>query len=94
MSFTVAGVVREWAERTPARPMMTYRGRTQTWAEMDARTSQVAQALRADGVGEADRVAFLDRNCTEYFEVPYGAGKLNAVHVAVNWRLAPPRCSS
>jgi long-chain acyl-CoA synthetase len=35
-------------------------------------------------------VAFLDRNAPEYFTFLLGAAKLNAVTVAVNWRLAPP----
>ena len=36
-----------------------------------------------------DRVAFVDRNCIEYFEVFFGCALLGAVSVAVNWRLAP-----
>ena len=43
----------------------------------------------AAGVGPTDRVAFLDKNGFEYFEVTFALGKLNAVNVAVNWRLAP-----
>jgi long-chain acyl-CoA synthetase len=86
----MAGVVREWAARTPDRPMLTAAGVTWTWAEHDRRSSQVAQALMAEGVGPQDRVAFLDKNGPEYFEVAVGAAKLNAVLVAVNWRLAPP----
>ena len=43
-----------------------------------------------EGVGNQDRIAFLDKNCIEHFEVFYGAALLNAVSVDVNWRLAPP----
>ncbi|HEX9548664.1 MAG TPA: long-chain-fatty-acid--CoA ligase [Acidimicrobiales bacterium] len=89
MSFSVAGVLRQWADRTPDRPMLTYQGKTVTWAEQHARSSQVAQALLAEGVGPGDRVAFLDKNGPEYFEVAFGAAKINAVLVAVNWRLNP-----
>jgi long-chain acyl-CoA synthetase len=90
MGFSMAGVVREWAERTPDRPMLTSAGSTWTWGEHHERTNRVAQALRAEGVGPQDRVAFLDKNGPEYFEVTFGAAKVNAVLVAVNWRLAPP----
>jgi long-chain acyl-CoA synthetase len=69
--------------------MLTSGGVTVTWAEDDARSSQVAQALLAEGIGAQDRVAFLDKNGIEYFEVAFGAAKINAVLVAVNWRLAP-----
>ena len=50
----------------------------------------MANALAGEGVGPQDRVAFLDKNAVEHFEVLFGASKLNAVSVAVNWRLAPP----
>jgi long-chain acyl-CoA synthetase len=61
-----------------------------TWTELDQRSSRVANALTHAGVGADDRVAFLDKNGYEYFEVLFGAAKLNAVTVNVNWRLAPP----
>ncbi|GIT77285.1 MAG: hypothetical protein Ct9H300mP31_18160 [Acidimicrobiaceae bacterium] len=35
-------------------------------------------------------MAFIDKNSIEYFELAFGAAYLNAVTVAVNWRLAPP----
>ena len=62
----------------------------QTWAELDERSNRVANTLAAAGVGERDRVAFIDKNGYEYFEVFFAAAKLNAVTVNVNWRLAPP----
>ncbi|MDE3087390.1 MAG: long-chain-fatty-acid--CoA ligase, partial [Acidobacteriota bacterium] len=40
-------------------------------------------------VGTGDRVAFLDRNSIEHFEVLFGGALAGAVNVAVNWRLAP-----
>ena len=89
MGFSLAGVVREWARRTPDRPMFTFGAATVTWAEHDARSNQVAQALLAEGIGPQDRIAFLDKNGLEYFEVAFGGAKVNAVLVAVNWRLAP-----
>src|SRR5688572_24447706 len=69
--------------------MITSGDRAITWTEMDARSSRVAQALLAAGLAAQDRVAFLDKNGVEYFEVLFGGGKANVVNVAVNWRLAP-----
>ena len=34
-------------------------------------------------------MAFLDKNGPEFFEVTFALAKLNAVNVAINWRLAP-----
>jgi long-chain acyl-CoA synthetase len=69
--------------------MLTYGERTLTYADMHRASSRVAQGLLAEGVGPQDRVAFLDKNGPEYFEVLFGGAKINAVNVAVNWRLAP-----
>jgi len=89
MQWTLANVVRTHAGARGGRPMITFGARTITYAEMHARSSRVARALAAEGVAAQDRVAFLDKNGPEYFEVLFGGGKINAVNVAVNWRLAP-----
>ncbi len=90
MSWTVAGIVREHAKDRPDAPAISYEGKVTTWAELDGRANQVAQALAAEGVTERDRIAFIDKNGPEYFEFVFGGAKLNAVTVGVNWRLAPP----
>jgi long-chain acyl-CoA synthetase len=90
MAFSVAGTIRDQAAERPDALALTFQDRALTFADLDERSSRVAQALRDAGVGEGDRVAFLDKNCPEYFDTLFGAAKLNAVDVAVNWRLAPP----
>ena len=87
MSWTLGRIVREHARGRGDRPMITYGERVITWSEMDARSSRVAQGLLAAGLAEQSRVAFLDKNGPEYFEVLFGGGKANVVNVAVNWRL-------
>src|SRR6266536_5332369 len=89
MGWSLGAIVRTHARQRPRAPMISFEGRTITWAEMDARTSRVAQALVAAGLGPQDRVAFIDKNGPEYFEILFGGGKANVVNVAVNWRLAP-----
>jgi long-chain acyl-CoA synthetase len=69
--------------------MLTYRDRVITFAEMHARSSQVARALAAEGVRRQEHVGIIDKNAPEYFEILFGGGKLNAINVAVNWRLSP-----
>ncbi|MEO1058126.1 MAG: AMP-binding protein, partial [Actinomycetota bacterium] len=87
---SIADVLRTHAERTPDRVALILDEREQTWGELLARSSQVANGMAAAGVGAQDRVAFLDKNGIEHFEVFYGASLLNAVCVDVNWRLAAP----
>jgi long-chain acyl-CoA synthetase len=85
----MADIVRSHAAERGGSPAITYEGRTQTWGDLHERTNRVAKGLEALGVGSQDRIGFIDKNCPEYFEVFFGAGKINAVTVAVNWRLAP-----
>ena len=87
--WSVAWVVRHNAATIANEPALIAGERSIDWGELDRRSNQVAHALAAAGVVAGDRVAFLDKNSPEYFEVLFGAGKLGAVMVAVNWRLAP-----
>ncbi len=86
---SVAGMFRANVADFGGQPMFRFQGSTVTWAEHYRRACRVAQALLAEGVGIGDRVAFLDRNGLEYFEVLFGGSLGGAVNVAVNWRLAP-----
>ncbi|MEY2405810.1 MAG: hypothetical protein QOG39_726 [Acidimicrobiaceae bacterium] len=86
---SLAQIVRTHGAERPSAPALELDGRSVTFAELDRRSNQVAQALKAAGVGDQHRVAFIDKNGVEFFEVTFGLAKLNAVNVAVNWRLAP-----
>jgi O-succinylbenzoate-CoA ligase len=65
------------------------RGRRFRFAELEARASRVANALRARGVAAGDRVALLLMNGVEYLETYFALAKLGAVMVPLNWRLVP-----
>jgi long-chain acyl-CoA synthetase len=86
---SIAGIVRTHGAERADSPALEFEGRTITFGELDRRSSQLANALAQVGVQAQDRVAFLDKNGPEYFEVTFALAKLNAVTVAVNWRLAP-----
>ena len=86
----VAGIIRTHAKNLSGKVALVQGDRVQTWQESYQRSCQVAQALKAAGVGNQDRVAFLDKNSIEHFEVFYGCALLNAVSVDVNFRLAAP----
>src|SRR6476661_2340425 len=86
----VADILRTYAADRPDRATLVLGDRTMSWAELYERSSRVAAGLAAAGVGSQDRVAFLDKNGIEHFEVFFGAALANAVCVDVNWRLAAP----
>src|SRR5262245_62805655 len=73
-TWSLAGIVRRHAAERGQRPMLTSGDRVITYAAMDARSSQVARALAAEGVGAQQHVGFIDKNGHEYFEVLLGGG--------------------
>jgi len=89
---TLGDITRHHLEIRPDKLAMVYDndGREWTYRQLDEEACQCANALIAIGVGEGTRVAYLDKNKPEYFTLLFGVSKLNAVSVAVNWRLAPP----
>ncbi|HEY1990708.1 MAG TPA: long-chain-fatty-acid--CoA ligase [Acidimicrobiales bacterium] len=86
---TASGMLRQLAASQPDAPMLTAGDRTLTWGELYRSARRVGHALSATGVGRGDRVAFLDRNSIEFFEIFFGCALIGAVNVTVNWRLAP-----
>jgi fatty-acyl-CoA synthase len=63
------------------------RGTTLTYHELEINVRSLAGFLRAEGVGEGDRIAVLCRNRIEFFELLFAAAKLGAVLVPLNWRM-------
>jgi long-chain acyl-CoA synthetase len=87
---SIADIIRTHGAERPDQVALEFEDRSVTFAELSERAKRVAQALAGVGVGEGDRVAFIDKNGVEWFEVTFGLALLGAVNVSVNWRLAPP----
>ena len=89
MVESLADLSRTQAATIGDRVAFTFEGRDITYRDLDRAANCVANALLDDGVGQGDRVAFLDKNTVELFELLFGAAKIGAVLCPVNWRLAP-----
>lgn len=87
---TVSDIIRVHGVERGEHTALIQGDRRLSWGELLESSSRVAQALAGEGVGNQDRIAFLDKNGIEHFEVFFGAAMLNAVCVDVNWRLAAP----
>ena len=61
-----------------------------SFKELNERSSRLANAMRNLGVGHGDRVAVLALNEPEYYDLLFGLGKIGAILVPVNYRLAGP----
>jgi fatty-acyl-CoA synthase len=81
--------VERWAGLEPSRPALVWAGGTLSYAGLHRRTAQVARWLRAQGVGEGDRVAVLLRNGPEILEVFLACARLGAIFLPLNFRSAP-----
>ncbi len=77
------------AERRADHRALVGAGRTLTYGQLWARGNRAANALRGSGVAEGDRVAYLDLNNPEFFEVSLGATKIGAAIAPLNFRLTP-----
>src|SRR5689334_8833727 len=86
--YALADIISKRAAVTPAAIALAEAGRVTSFAELDRRSSQVAWALRAKGVGPGDRVAYIGASGPEFAEVMYGAAKARAIFTAVNNRLS------
>jgi long-chain acyl-CoA synthetase len=83
----VADVIREHASNRPDVVALRCGARTLTYAELDDRSSRLAQALLSAGVRAGDRVGHLDRTAPEVVELLFATSKVGAVTVPLNWRL-------
>lgn len=59
-----------------------------SYAQIDERSNRLAHMLASHGVGMGARAAYLSRNRIEFFDILFGAAKIGAATVPVNWRLA------
>ena len=81
-----------WGRVTPARVAIVDRSRAKryTYAELAASADQWARTLARLGVRAGDCIATLTGNRVEVIALYFGAVRLGAVLVPLNWRLAAP----
>jgi long-chain acyl-CoA synthetase len=79
----------EVARRRGEHPALVSPTRSLTYDDLIDRANRMANALVAEGVGEGERVAYLDLNNVEFFEVMLGAAKIGAAIAPLNFRLTP-----
>jgi long-chain acyl-CoA synthetase len=85
----VADVVREHAASRGDHVALRHGDETLTYAELDERSSRLANGLRELGVAQGSRVAYLGRSAPQVVELLFAAAKVGAVLVPLNWRLSP-----
>ncbi|WP_374589413.1 acyl-CoA synthetase [Novosphingobium sp.] len=79
-------------QTNPAKPaiIMAGSGETITYGELDARSNQVAQLLRARGIKVGDTVALCMENHPWFFCLAWGFQRAGVHYVGISSRLTPP----
>ncbi|MFN4019348.1 MAG: class I adenylate-forming enzyme family protein [Erythrobacter sp.] len=60
-----------------------------TWGELDARVTALARWMLARGIAPGDRIALLLTDGAPFLTTLLAAGRIGAIAVLLNWRLAP-----
>jgi acyl-CoA synthetase (AMP-forming)/AMP-acid ligase II len=89
VGLLVGDVIRNAAQVTPRHLAATVGDEELSFAELDARASQVARALNAAGVAHGDRVAWWGETSLEAMPIFAACAKLGVAFMPVNARLGP-----
>ena len=88
MDFNISTLLKKRAELHPDKPALIFERRTLTFGGLNDWANRWSHTLAELGVTKGDRIGVLLGNCNEILEVYYGATKLGAVVVPINWRLS------
>jgi acyl-CoA synthetase (AMP-forming)/AMP-acid ligase II len=86
MEFNIADLFESVADVVPGRVAVVCGDRRLTFAELDERSTRVANALRAQGVRPGDHIGLYLYNGTEFLELMLAAFKIRAVPININYR--------
>jgi fatty-acyl-CoA synthase len=81
---TIDKIIRDRARITPGRIAIEEPGRTWTYADLDARSDELARAL-----SPGERVSTLTGNSGEHVALMFACAKAGAILHPISWRLAP-----
>ncbi|HMK64338.1 MAG TPA: AMP-binding protein, partial [Thermodesulfobacteriota bacterium] len=90
MKINIGTFLTQRAYLTPDREGLVCEKIRRTYRELNERANRLADTMKALGVGYGDRVGLLALNEPEYYDMYFGLGKIGAILVPINYRLAGP----
>ncbi|MCJ7652557.1 MAG: AMP-binding protein, partial [Actinobacteria bacterium] len=90
MSINIGAFLAKRAMLSPEREALVCEDVRRTFAECNERANKFAHAAQKLGVRHGDREAILALNEPEYMDAFFGLGKIGAILVPINYRLAGP----
>jgi fatty-acyl-CoA synthase len=88
--WDVGYITRKRADMHPEKTAIIFEDQPITYKALNEGANQWAHLFLEKGIRKGDRVAVVLLNCVEFLEAFFGAAKLGAIFVPLNWRLAPP----
>ena len=86
MAYNIADLFEHTVDAVGDRVGLIDRDLHLTFADLDARSNRIAHALAARGVGVGDHVGIYAQNSHEWIEAMYGAFKIRAIPININFR--------
>lgn len=90
MGTNIGGFLTRRARLTPRLEGLVCEDIRRTFAELNQRSNQLVRLMQKLGVKAGDRVAVLALNEPQFYDLFFGLGKMGAILVPVNYRLAGP----
>ena len=90
MRINIGGLLTKRAAMTPDREGLVCEDVRRTYKQLNDRANRLVNTMRALGVTHGDRVGILALNEPEYYDMYFGLGKIGAILVPINHRLAGP----
>lgn len=90
MPMNIGGFLSKRARLSPNKEALVLGDVRLNYKQMNRRCNQFVNSLESLGIAYGDRVAILALNEPEYFDLYFGLGKVGAIMVPINHRLAGP----
>ncbi|MCK5738723.1 AMP-binding protein [bacterium] len=88
MKMNIGSFLTKRARLSPNKEALVMGNVRLNYEQVNRRCNRFVNAIRAMGVGHGDRVAILALNEPEYLDLYFGLGKIGAIMVPINHRLA------
>jgi len=85
--WVIADMIRRSCYHSPDKKALIYNDRSLTYAQLEAESNRVANALIDLGIQKYDRVAILAHNTIHHVLTWLGCCKIGAVYLAINYLL-------
>lgn len=83
----LANIIVKAANHSPKDQAIIYQDEVVSFEALNRRANFVANSLLNENIKPQSRIAILDKNAPSFFEILFGASKINSVLVTVNFRL-------